>query len=115
MLLLRVVLVRATQGQTGTWLLGDETCSRGGGERQMGSGNSSGLIANPINALPQEGSVLIPLLLFHYTASTITLNEYRGRRGRLPGPGFQWVHANRKQEETLMGRHWQSPEVLHIS
>lgn len=102
-LLLHVLLVRSTQGQTSTRLPGDETCGRGGGKRQMGSGNSSGLIANPINALPQEGSVLIVLLLFHYTAPTIILNEYRGQRGRMPGPGFQWVHANRKQEETLMG------------
>lgn len=85
-------------------------------------GSSRGLSANPIKALSQEGAVLIALLLFHFTALTIILNEYGGQWSRSPGLGFQWISANRKQEEALMGQRcknwqkvWQSPEELHIS
>lgn len=88
----------------------------------MGSETSSGLSANPTEALSWEGTVLIVLVLFHCIVSTIIVNEYGGQWGRSPGLGFQWITANRKQEETLIGQQcktwqnvWQSPEGLHIS
>lgn len=98
------------------------TCWRGCRGWWMGSGTSLGLSANPTRALAWEGTVLIVLVLFHCTESTITVNKYGGQRGRSPGLSFQWISASRKQEETLVGQHcktwqnvWQSPEEQHIS
>lgn len=99
----------------------DGTCWKGCSVWWMGLGTSLGLSANPTKALSWEGAVWIVLVLFHCTVSTI-INEYGGQWGKSLGLGFQWISANKKQEETLVGQQcktwqnvWQSPEELQLA
>lgn len=76
---------------------GDGTCWRGCSGWWMGSGTSWGLAANPTKALSWEGAVLIVLVLFHCTVTTIIVNEYEGQWGRSPGLASWWISANRRK------------------